>query len=422
MAGEEGARLEGAGGWGCLALSAGGRPVLGAGEAELAWAEGPGPEARAGGGALPGLPRPAAARGAWLCSTLRLAFAPEGPGDLPLELPLREVAGARRDDGALGVKRARVRVDLRGGETVRLRLGSVSQADRLSGALQQALRARAWERPPDGAAQVGGGAGAGLAPPGGGSTPGVRGQDGGSGVRAGAGVLGLVRREEQVRESAGRDLTEAFQDLGSLMEKAAGMVDLARRLEAVAAGGAGASAGEQQEARELLQSLGAVCPVTKEAAGALFHQQLARQLADFLQRPLEDSRGLLPLTDVYCLYNRARGSELVSPGDLLAACELFPTLGLPLRLRRLQGSGALCVEAAGGGEAEACGLVVALARDAGPAAGVGPAQVASSLGVSLGLAAVYLELAEERLLLCRDDGPEGLRFAPNFFADLPAPA
>merc|ERR1712078_334239 len=159
-----------------------------------------------------------------------------------------------------------------------------------------------------------------------------------------------VRREERARESAGRDLTDAFRDLGSLMEKAAGMVELARRLEGVASG----AAGEQQEARELLLSLGAVCPVTKESAGALFHQQLARQLADFLERPLSDSRGLLALTDVYCLYNRARGSELVSPGDLLTACELFETLGLP----RLQGSGALCVEAAGGGEVEACGLVV----------------------------------------------------------------
>ena len=408
-----GAPLEGAGGWACAALSGAGRPVLAAGEAELAWAEGPGPEARGAPGALPGLPAPPAARGAWLCSTLRLAFAPAGGGDLPLELPLGELAGARRDDGALGVKRARVRLALRGGQTVRLRLGSVSQADRLVGALEQALRARAWERPPEGLARRG-------------SAPGEGGaRESGGGGRAGAGVMGLVRREERARESAGQDLTEAFRDLGSLMEKAAGMMELARRLEGVASGAAGASAGEQQEARELLLSLGAVCPVTKESAGALFHQQLARQLADFLERPLADSRGLLPLTDVYCLYNRARGSELVSPGDLLTACELFETLGLPLRLRRLQGSGALCVEAAGGGEVEACGLVVALARDAGPRAGVGAAQVAQALGVSLGLAAVYLELAEERLLLCRDDGPEGLRFAPNFFADpalLPPPA
>jgi hypothetical protein len=31
----------------------------------------------------------------------------------------------------------------------------------------------------------------------------------------------------------------------------------------------------------------------------------------------------MPLTDVYCLFNRARGSELVSPDDLLAAVALF---------------------------------------------------------------------------------------------------
>jgi len=45
------------------------------------------------------------------------------------------------------------------------------------------------------------------------------------------------------------------------------------------------------------------------------------------------SGGIMTLTDVYCVFNRARGTELVSPDDLLAACKLLSTLGLPLRLR-----------------------------------------------------------------------------------------
>lgn len=49
--------------------------------------------------------------------------------------------------------------------------------------------------------------------------------------------------------------------------------------------------------------------------------ELCRQLADFLHEPLERAGGLMPLTDVYCLFNRARGSELVSPDDLLAAVQ-----------------------------------------------------------------------------------------------------
>lgn len=43
------------------------------------------------------------------------------------------------------------------------------------------------------------------------------------------------------------------------------------------------------------------------------------QLADFLEGPLKRQSGILTLTEVFCLFNRARGSELVSPEDILKA-------------------------------------------------------------------------------------------------------
>jgi ESCRT-II complex subunit VPS36 len=55
--------------------------------------------------------------------------------------------------------------------------------------------------------------------------------------------------------------------------------------------------------------------------------ELCRQLADVLAQPLAAAGGLLQLPDVYCLFNRARGAELVSPDDLLAAARLFPQVG-----------------------------------------------------------------------------------------------
>lgn len=65
-------------------------------------------------------------------------------------------------------------------------------------------------------------------------------------------------------------------------------------------------------------------------AGARFHLELARQLADFLAaEPLRRAGGLLPLTDVYCLFNRARGTELVSPEDLLAAVKMLEKVRRP---------------------------------------------------------------------------------------------
>lgn len=41
------------------------------------------------------------------------------------------------------------------------------------------------------------------------------------------------------------------------------------------------------------------------------------QLAEFLLVPLERAGGMMTLPDVFCLFNRARGTELVSPDDLL---------------------------------------------------------------------------------------------------------
>jgi EAP30/Vps36 family len=107
-----------------------------------------------------------------------------------------------------------------------------------------------------------------------------------------------------------------------------------------------------------LVSMGIATPVTKETAGRKYHKELARQvtpvsntlsmrsmsmlvrprhnitrnlrrdiepeemlavlqLADFLRGPLERAGGMMTLPDVYCLFNRARGTELVSPDDLL---------------------------------------------------------------------------------------------------------
>jgi len=49
------------------------------------------------------------------------------------------------------------------------------------------------------------------------------------------------------------------------------------------------------------------------------------QLADFLRPRMAKAGGIITLADVYCLFNRARGTELISPDDLLQAVGLFPS-------------------------------------------------------------------------------------------------
>mmetsp|Transcript_9306 Transcript_9306/g.25102 ORF Transcript_9306/g.25102 Transcript_9306/m.25102 type:complete len:228 (-) Transcript_9306:348-1031(-) len=64
----------------------------------------------------------------------------------------------------------------------------------------------------------------------------------------------------------------------------------------------------------------------------------------------------MPLTDVYCLFNRARGTELVSPDDLLAAAQLFQRVGLPLRLRTFP-SGFTAIQSAAHSDDAVCAAI-----------------------------------------------------------------
>ena len=75
----------------------------------------------------------------------------------------------------------------------------------------------------------------------------------------------------------------------------------------------------------------------------------------------------------------------------------------------------------GSGEAAAGPAAAADAADAALLGTLGAAitrtEVAVSLGVPVAIAGEHLRVAEGRGVLCRDDGPEGLRFFRNFFSD-----
>ncbi|WIA08844.1 hypothetical protein OEZ85_008265 [Tetradesmus obliquus] len=276
------------------------------------------------------------------------------------------------------------------------------------------------------------------------------------------GVAGIMHREAAKSSATSASLAAAFRDLEALMAMAADMVALAEKFRGVmgpdgsialnntnnnnnSAAEGGGSSGEQllldADTQLQLIAMGIASPVTKASAGARYHQELSRQLADFLAAPLARAGGVLMLPDVYCLFNRARGSELVSPDDLLQACEAFPHVGLPLRVRKFP-SGVIVVQGSQFSDEQLCSSIQRLLQDkaqqqqqqqasttpgdryaaASPAAvGVqlGPAlsatDVSGALSLPLTLAREALLVAEARGVLCRDDGPEGLRFFANFF-------
>nr|KAJ3421831.1 Vacuolar protein-sorting-associated protein 36 [Polyrhizophydium stewartii] len=227
---------------------------------------------------------------------------------------------------------------------------------------------------------------------------------------------------EETQKRMGASVDDAFSDLTSLMDKASEMVRLAESISArLAASGTHSDSPEMVLFRNYLAELGISNPVTKETAGDLYAQELARQLADFLDRMLKARQGdMVPLTDLYCLFNRARGVALVSPEDIYRSASEFERLRLPFRLRKFD-SGLLVVQSdillfsiSHSDDAVAAHILEALAD---VQTGLTAVALAKRDGISVLLATEQLLMTERSGLTCRDDTVEGLFFYPNRFVD-----
>ncbi|KAI8571533.1 hypothetical protein RHMOL_Rhmol01G0127200 [Rhododendron molle] len=349
------------------------------------------------------------------------------------------------------------RVDERGTGSMVITLvlrGKNSDPDSLLGKLLEVWRGRAWE-------STSGGSGSGKFD--GGSS------SGGGGLRMPVvGVSGILRKEQEMWESTDKSLQDAFQDLNALMSKAKEMVMLAEKMRLKLLSGSNNQAsvandedemGSKEEMQDWLLSVGIASPVTKESAGALYHQQLSRQLADFVKIPLERSGGMINLIDIYCVFNRARGTELISPEDLLQACSLWKNADVPVMLRKFD-SGVMVIQNKSYNDEKASLIKVQnsvvlmshsdrgtsiLSRNAygemlehltrrqcevlsgikslalKPEAlqtGISASDAAIMLGIAPAMAKEHLLTAESKGLLCRDVSPDGFRFYVNLFQDI----
>ncbi|KAI9704858.1 MAG: hypothetical protein M1836_006638 [Candelina mexicana] len=255
------------------------------------------------------------------------------------------------------------------------------------------------------------------------------------------GIAGLERRGFELRKNNEFVIGNAFEDLEALMASAKEVVALA---ESFAARANPTSKSSSLEATALLsQSADALGLVTtKDMLGSgggsesLYLSELSRNLAEFLT---DDSRGVLrheggimSLVDLWAVFNRARGGvELVSPTDFEKAAGLWEKLKLPVRLRKFR-SGLLVVQGSDWNDARILASLTAWLRELhwSPVSadgvqwdwnkygkGVTPQEVAERFGWSVGVASEELEMAEERGVLCREEGVQGLRFWENWLLD-----
>lgn len=184
------------------------------------------------------------------------------------------------------------------------------------------------------------------------------------GIEAVFSAVDLQAREES------DDMRDAFRDLEALMARAKKMVDLAETLNAkltrqeASGKGAGVDGQDDGEAANIIRSslvrLGLPTPaITSDMAKdeMEYNLQLAQELAGLLytgssplmgngkilKKPVEDSihssyettptessgLGIMPLDELWCMWNRARGVALVSPKTLLHVCQILPKITVP---------------------------------------------------------------------------------------------
>lgn len=239
-----------------------------------------------------------------------------------------------------------------------------------------------------------------------------------------AGVGGVMRRQQQEREQTESLTSEAFSDLTQLLQSASEIVSLADRFskaisqnQAKQAEGAGEKK-EEDDFFALLNDMGIANPATKRACGSRYHEELARELADFLAKHLKrhSKTGVIALTDLYCLVNRARGTELISPNDLYQACTLMKPLGLNYVLKKFESGVAVLQSVSLNEESMAKEFVEMLDAQGDPfKAHINALSVAAHFSLSLQLALEQLRNAEKLGYLCRDETVKGLNFYRNLF-------
>ncbi|KAL5355907.1 EAP30/Vps36 family-domain-containing protein [Aspergillus floccosus] len=249
------------------------------------------------------------------------------------------------------------------------------------------------------------------------------------------GIAGLEQRGLEARKNAEFVIGNAFEDLEALMASAKQIVALA---ETLARESGMASGDRSTEASAVLsqsaEALGMVTTKDMLGSGAenLYLSELSRNLAEYLTDDrkgiLQKEGGIMSLIDLWAIFNRSRnGVELVSPSDFQRAAELWEKLKLPVRLRRFK-SGLLVVQRYDWSDEKTIREIqewIEELRQVPPAEpvpwnwrlygrAISAQEAAQRFKWSVGVAAEELEMAEDRGILCREEGIEGLRFWSNF--------
>jgi ESCRT-II complex subunit VPS36 len=224
------------------------------------------------------------------------------------------------------------------------------------------------------------------------------------------GVDAIMAQNKRKHERASQVTEQAFTgDAETLMREATELVAIIQKYSATLSSTKDHQEQDTSQLSDMLQDMGMASALPSATTSSDYYETLARQLADFLSPKLEKTGGIMTLTDVYCLYNRARGSNLISPDDLLKAVECFNHLQLSLRVKKFPSQVKVIMSSLWDEDEIARKLLAKTPLTA--------LQASRELKMSVLLANEALLAAERKGYLCRDVTLETTRFFPNRFEE-----
>ena len=135
--------------------------------------------------------------------------------------------------------------------------------------------------------------------------------------------LGMDRVKNMMRgkmENQKQMIEGSFTDINSLKQNAEQMIAIAQQIRNKISNNPN-NKSENDEINSVLSKIGFVDPITKEVAGSEYYVKLGEQINRFFMDYFAKNpkTKALTLIDAYCLYNRARTGNTISPKDMRQA-------------------------------------------------------------------------------------------------------
>ena len=239
------------------------------------------------------------------------------------------------------------------------------------------------------------------------------------------GVDAILKANEAKHKQASKVANQAFHDndVDTLVKEGAELVAIiqsyVKTLEKQISSSSSTSNNNDtpQELAIMSSHMGMTSALTKHQSTNEkdYYNKLARHVCDFIYPTrLQDVGWMMTLTDLYCLYNRARGTNMISPEDLLQAVDTMSTITPQSPTSKCSfPSGLIVLQESTWSDELMAQTILTLLQEFSK--GITSLDVSRTLKVSPLLANEHLQASKQLGYLCRDVTLECIRFYPNLF-------